>query len=84
MSTYRTDYHEVDGVVVEEEVVDITEEVNQSAIEENLEQDLIAMQTILDTDNSVINDNPAAVIKDIARMCKRLGRTAIKDFSEVD
>jgi hypothetical protein len=84
MSTYRTDYHELDGVVIDTETIDITEEVNQSAIETNLAEDLDAMQAIVDSTNADLNANPAAAIKDIARMCKRLGRTAIKDYSEVD
>ena len=87
MSNTRTDVHAVydaEGNVVEssEVVVDITEEVNQSAIEENLAQDLEVMQTILDTDNAALN--VAAAVKDIARMNKRLGHTAIQDYSDVD
>ena len=63
---------------------DTPETVNKSAIETNLAQDLDAMQAILDTANSTINENPAAFLKDIARMNKRLGRTAIGDYSEAD
>ena len=57
---------------------------NQRAIEANIEQDLAAMQLILDTPNADINGNPAARIKDIARMCKRLGRSALDDYSVVE
>ena len=42
------------------------------------------MQLILDTANSTIDANPGSFIKDIARMNKRLGRTAIGDYSEAD
>jgi len=74
-----------DGSLEETVAVPVPEEVaNQRAIETNLAQDLEAMQAILDTPNATINSNPAAVIKDIARMNKRLGRTAIDDYSEAD
>jgi len=64
--------------------VDVTEETNQSAIETNLGQDLVIMQAIIDATNASINSNPAPHIKNMARMLKRLGRTAIKDYSEAD
>jgi len=60
------------------------EAYNKSSIQTNLEQDLDAMQAIVDMTNSEINNNPAAVIKDIARMNKRLGREALGDYSEAD
>ena len=63
---------------------DSPETVNQKTIVTNLEQDLEAMQLILDTANSTIDANPGSFIKDIARMNKRLGRTAIGDYSEAD
>jgi hypothetical protein len=54
---------------------------NKSAIETNLTSDMAAMQAIIDNTNANINANPAVPIKDIARMLKRLGRTALKDYT---
>jgi hypothetical protein len=65
---------------------------NQSAIETNLNQDMVVMQTIIDTTNAsiVVTTLPQAQQaardaltrdKDIARMLKRLGRTALKDYT---
>ena len=57
---------------------------NQKAIEANIAADLDAMQAIVDDTNANINSNPAARIKDIARMCKRLGRSALDDYSVIE
>jgi hypothetical protein len=57
---------------------------NRSAIQTNLEQDMLAMQAILDATNATINSNPATHIKNIARMNKRLGRTALNDYTGTD
>jgi hypothetical protein len=65
---------------------------NKSAIETNLTQDMAAMQAIVDTANSsiVVTTLPQAQQaardalqrdKNIAAMLKRLGRTALKDYT---
>ena len=89
MSVYREETNETvdtEGNVIDSEVVqvDVTEETNKSAIQTNLEADLVLMQAILDDTNANINSNPAARIKEMCRMLKRLGRTAINDYSEAD
>jgi hypothetical protein len=57
-----------------------TETVNKGAIEANIIQDLAAMQTIIDTSNSVLNDTPASAIKDVARAIRRLDRMMLAKF----
>ena len=58
-----------------------TEESNKSTIETNLEEDLDAMQAILDQDNAALRDDPSQEIKDIARANRRLIRMALDDFT---
>ena len=57
---------------------------NKSSIQTNLEQDMDAMQALLDATNATINANPATYLKNIARMNKRLGRTALNDYTGTD
>src|SRR6187431_995800 len=61
------------------EAVIATQTANKSTIELNLEEDLATMQAIKDTDNSVINDSPAAYIKDIAVAVRRLIKMTLED-----
>jgi hypothetical protein len=61
-----------------------TAATNQASIVTNLNQDMVAVQAILDTANATINANPAAHIKTMGRMLRRLGRTALNDFSDDD
>jgi hypothetical protein len=58
-----------------------TATTNNAAIVDNLNQDMAKMQTTIDTANATINANPAAFIKDIARMNRRLGRKALNDYT---
>jgi hypothetical protein len=53
---------------------------NHTTILANLEQDMAAIQLILDDSNSNINANPAQRIKEMGRMLRRLGRLAIDDL----
>jgi hypothetical protein len=57
---------------------------NRATIEVNLEQDLAAMQTIIDTANATINASPAAHIKAIARNLRRLDRIALGQYDGTD
>jgi hypothetical protein len=67
-----------------EETAAATAATNQASIVTNLNQDMVAVQAILDTANATINANPAAHIKTMGRMLRRLGRTALNDFSDDD
>ncbi len=57
---------------------------NKSAIETNIGQDLVAMQAIIDDTNANINSNPAARIKDMARMLRRLGKHELEQFETAE
>jgi hypothetical protein len=83
------------GNVVDEQTVqvDVTNEVNKSAIETNLAQDMAAMQTIIDTANTavVVTTFPQAQQaardalqrdKDIARNLRRLDRLALNKLDD--
>jgi hypothetical protein len=61
-----------------------TARVNRSTVETNLIADLAAMQAIIDDTNANINANPAARIKEMARMMRRLGRQALRSFEGTD
>ncbi len=65
-----------------DEVTADTATTNRTALQTNLTTDLAAMQTIINTPNAQIN--PAAAIKDIARMLRRLGRVALNDYRGTD
>jgi len=54
---------------------------NKSEVEINLEQDLAAMQAVIDQENSALRDDPSQEIKDTARAVRRLIRMALDDFS---
>lgn len=58
-----------------------TANTNQASVVTNLNQDMVAMQAIIDATNATINANPAQYIKDIARMNRRLGRRALSDYT---
>jgi hypothetical protein len=62
-------------------VADSAETVNQKSIVTNLQQDMVKMDATIAATNATINANPAAYIKDIARMNKRLGRQALGDYT---
>jgi hypothetical protein len=53
---------------------------NKRTIEEALAADLVKMQAIIDDTNNNINSNPAARIKDMARVHRRLIRQALRSF----
>lgn len=57
---------------------------NKTTLETNLGQDLVKMQTIIDDTNANINSNPAARIKDIARMLRRLGKHELEQFETAE
>jgi hypothetical protein len=67
-----------------EETAAATASTNQASIVTNLNQDMVAIQTILDTANATLNSNPAAHIKTMGRMLRRLGRTALNDYTDDD
>jgi len=67
-----------------DELANEQEQDNRTAIEANLADDLIAIQAIIDSTNADINSNPAARIKTMARMLRRLGRFAVNDLSGTD
>lgn len=58
-----------------------TVDTNRSAIITNLTSDMAAIQGIIDATNASINSNPAAAIKTICRMLRRLGRNDLNDFT---
>jgi hypothetical protein len=53
---------------------------NQSTIQTNLAQDLVAMQSIIDDTNANINASPAADIKSLARAMRRSIRMTLQQF----
>ena len=67
-----------------EEIAAATAEDNRSAIERNLADDMVAIQAELDKTNSTINANPAATLKVMIRMMRRLGRDALNQFDGTD
>ncbi len=78
-----TDTWTVRAKTADELAVD-TATTNQTAIQTNLTTDLAAMQAIINDTNANINANPAARMKDIARMLRRLGRVALNDYRGTD
>lgn len=57
---------------------------NSAQITSDLDQALTDLQVIIDTDNSVINDNPAGEIKDIARVVKKIVRKVNERFEATE
>lgn len=55
---------------------------NMGATKANLMQDMANMQTIVATDNTVLNNTPAPSMKQMARMLRRLGRMSLNDFDD--
>jgi hypothetical protein len=64
-----------------DEIAAATAQTNQASIVTNLQQDMVAIQAIIDDTNANINANPAARIKDMCRMLRRLGREALNDYT---
>ena len=58
-----------------------TQTANKSEIETNLEEDLDAMQAVIDQTNEQLRADPSQEIKDIARAVRRLIRMALDDYS---
>jgi hypothetical protein len=50
---------------------------NGSTIDTNLAADLVTLQAMIDTTNATINASPAAYIKDLARVQRRIVRRVI-------
>jgi hypothetical protein len=61
-----------------------TAQTNSVEITSDLDQALIDLQVIIDSDNSVINDNPAGEIKDQARILKKIIRKINARFEETE
>jgi hypothetical protein len=57
------------------------ETANKSTIELNLEEDLDAMQAIIDQTNEELRADPSQEIKEIARAARRLIRLALDDYT---
>lgn len=79
----------IDGVPTEvwvprpwsvEELAQQASLANRSAIETNLTDDMVKMQTLIDVTNATLNAGPAPFMKDIARNLRRLDRLAINDL----
>lgn len=62
----------------QEELLVDAEATNRASIEEALTASLVALQAIIDDTNASINTNPAARIKDLARVQRRLIRLACR------
>jgi len=54
---------------------------NKTTVEINLEEDLAAMQAILDQTNAELRADPSQEIKSIAKAVRRLIRSALDDYS---
>jgi hypothetical protein len=61
-----------------------TAATNSVEITSDLDQALIDLQVIIDSDNSVINDNPAGEIKDQARILKKIIRKLNERFEDTE
>ena len=59
----------------------VTTTTNQSTVETNLNEDLDAMQAIIDQTNDALRTDPSQELKDVARATRRLIRMALDDFS---
>jgi len=90
MTITRTDHNQTyaDGNLIGEEIVevDITDEVNTSQMvaEQNESVDKLvavveALNLITSMTNADINQNPAAIIKDLARECKTIARVVNRE-----
>jgi hypothetical protein len=60
------------------------EQQNKSTIETNLEEDLNAMQAIIDQTNADLRADPSQEIKEIARAVRRLTKLALDDYSTAE
>jgi hypothetical protein len=60
------------------------EQTVERTIADRLATDLVAVQAILDTTNQTINQNPAAHIKTLARVVRRLSKHAIRLYDTAD
>lgn len=61
----------------------VSAESVERQVESALAQDLIDLQTLLDTPNATINGGPAPYIKALARVLRHLVRMAIRRFDSV-
>jgi hypothetical protein len=74
-------YTEEENARADAAVVGAQETANKSEVETNLEEDLAAMQAVIDQTNEQLRADPSQEIKDIARAVRRLIRMALDDFS---
>jgi hypothetical protein len=67
-----------------DEITAATYAENEEGITADLEQAIVDLQVLLDTVNSAINDNPAAHIKDVARVLKKVCRSLTESFESAE
>lgn len=60
------------------------EDTNRRTIDEMLDQDFIDLQGLIAMTNAAINQNPAAVMKPVMRILRRMVRHARGDFTGTD
>lgn len=61
-----------------------TESANADEVTSDLDQALIDLQAVIDSDNSTINQNPAGEIKDTARVVKKIIRKLNERFEDTE
>lgn len=61
-----------------------TEAGNAAEIDSDLDAAIAELQVIIDTDNAVINGNPAGEIKDIARVLKKTIRKLNERYEDTE
>lgn len=94
--TSRVTFYNASGVQIEERAYTPTERiaadaiiaalaagVNRASVVTNLNQDLVEMQTIIDTNNNQLTYS-AAMMKTFARAIRRLDRMALGNFDSAN
>jgi hypothetical protein len=71
-------YTAAENAEADARAVKATEEANRVSVEQALQDALVTLQAILDTQNSVIKADPQTFIKDMARIQKRQIRLQIR------
>lgn len=73
-------YTTAENLAAEQRIAQAAEDGNRATIEAALSQALIDLQTIIDSTNATINQNPAVAIKTVARGLRRTIRLVIRRF----
>lgn len=67
-----------ESAFVDAQAAAATAESNRTFLTAQLDEDMVNLQTLLDTDNAVINGSPAPYLKLLARVLRRVIRILLK------